>query len=248
VRVVGHLQDATPPELILLAVKGHDTQAAATDLAHHLENDTQVVALQNGSGHIATLQEALGPRRVMAGTVFIGAQVSAPGVIRHSAAGFIRLGRYPHGGDPDLTQVVTWLADHDIRVTESATIAVDMWKKLLWNVGFNGPSALSGATVGAMLDQPGVAGLIQRLITEAAAVARADGVPLKDGIEDKTFAQVKGLADFKTSMLQDVLAGRPIENEPFYGFLLQEGEKLAIPTPSIRLVHDLLALRFAETN
>jgi 2-dehydropantoate 2-reductase len=61
---------------------------------------------------------------------------------------------------------------------------------------------------------------------------------------DRTCGETEGLDDFKTSMLQDVEAGRPLEREPFYGFLAREGERLGVPTPLAALVNDALALRF----
>jgi len=241
---VAAADQAPAPDLVLLCVKGHDTGAAAADLARVLPPHGQVVSLQNGIDNVRVLEQALGPGRVIAATVFIGARVTSPGVIRHTAAGFMRAGRYPDGSSPEVTRAVEFLALHGVKAALSSDIRRDMWKKLLWNVGFNGPSALTGATVGEMLETPGISWLIRGLIAEAVAVGRASGVALNDDLVDKTFAQTQNLGRFKTSMLQDVEAGRRIENGPFYGFLLREGETHGVDTPLIRMTHDALELAF----
>ncbi len=244
VRTAGTLSEAPPADLVLLCVKGHDTPAAARDLARHLPEHAQVVCLQNGMGHLDILADALGAERVISASVFIGVRVASPGVIQHSAAGFIRAGLDPCGTDPEVTRVVDFLDAHGVNITLSQHIRLDMWKKLLWNLGFNGPSALTCATVGDMVSHPGTAWLIHGLMAEALAVGRAADVPLDEGLVAKTFGQTKGLDRFKTSMLQDVEAHRPIENEAVYGYVLAQGTAHGIDTPLTRMVHDALALRY----
>jgi len=244
VRTVARLADAPPPDLVLLAVKAHDTPAAAQDLARHLPPEAVVVSLQNGVENAGILAEALGATRVVASTVFIGARVAAPGIIHHTAAGIVRAGHYPEGTAPHVTKVVDFLTTHGVKAKESRTIRRDLWYKLLWNAGFNGPSALTGATVGAMMARPGIVWLVRGLVAEAAAVARKTGVDLPADAEAATAAQVDGLTDFKTSMLQDAEAGRRVEREAFYGVVVREGERLGLETPLCRMVNDALALRF----
>jgi 2-dehydropantoate 2-reductase len=244
VRAVARLSEAPTPDLVLLAVKSHDTPAAARELAAHLGPEAVVMSLQNGVDNPRVLIDALGAERVIAATVFIGARVSAPGVVAHTAAGAIRAGRYPEGTSDAVERVAAFLTGHGVKLTVSPRIGRDLWRKLLWNVGFNGPSALTGATVGAMRTRPGIAWLIRGLVAEAAAVAGAEGIDLPPDAVDRTCGETEGLDDFKTSMLQDVEAGRPLEREPFYGFLAREGERLGVPTPLAALVNDALALRF----
>ena len=76
------------------------------------------------------------------------------------------------------------------------------------------------------------------------AVARAEGIDLPADVVERTTTETEGLADFKTSMLQDVEAGRPIEREPFYGFVAREGARLGVATPLAALVNDALGLLF----
>jgi 2-dehydropantoate 2-reductase len=244
VRTVARLADAPPPDLVLLCVKAHDTPAAARDLARTVPGDALVVSLQNGVENPGILADALGPDRVVAATVFIGARVAAPGIIHHTAAGTLRAGRYPEGTAPHVTKVIDFLKAHGLKAKESRTIRRDLWQKLLWNAGYNGPSALTGATVGAMAARPGIVWLIERLVAETAAVGRRAGVDLPDDAEARALAQTEGLSDFKTSMLQDVEAGRPVEREAFYGVVVREGERLGVETPLARMVGDALALRF----
>jgi 2-dehydropantoate 2-reductase len=246
VKAVQNLSEAEDPDLVMLTVKAVHTKTAAKDLADHLPPSCMVMTLQNGIENVEILAEQLGAERIIAATTFIGASVPAPGVVRHTAAGFIRAGRYPTGSDPRVRQVIKYLGDYGLRVEESTDIRADMWKKMLWNLGFNGPSALTGSTVGEMIARPGIAWLIRWLIAEGGQVARATGVELPEGVEDTTFAQTKGLTDFKTSMLQDVEAGRRIENDPFYGFLAREGHRQGVATPLTTMIRDALTLRFGN--
>jgi 2-dehydropantoate 2-reductase len=248
VRAVGRLEDAPDPDLVLLAVKAHDVPAAARALVERLGPGARVMSLQNGVESPLLLGAVLGPERVIAATAFIGARVEAPGVVAHTAAGMIRAGRYPEGTSETVEGVAAFLADHGVRITVSPRIRRDLWRKLLWNVGFNGPSALTRATVGRMLGRAGVFWLIRGLVTEAAAVARAEGIDLPFDVVERTCGETEGLADFKTSMLQDVEAGRPVERDPFYGFLEREGERLGVDTPLASLVNDALALLFEPAS
>jgi 2-dehydropantoate 2-reductase len=160
----------------------------------------------------------------------------------------VRAGHYPEGTSDAAREVVAFLADHGVTAKESRRIRRDLWRKLLWNVGFNGPSALTRSPVGAMVAREGVRWLIRGLVAEAAAVAAAAGIDLPDDAVDDTCGQTEGLDDFRTSMLQDVDAGRPVEREPFYGFLAREGDRLGVPTPLARMVNDALALLFEGPN
>ena len=233
VQAVAQLQDAPPPELVLLCVKAHQTGQAAAQLAGWLPAGCPVLPLQNGLGHLQVLARQLNQPRLVAACVFIGARVGAPGVIDHTAAGLIRLGTDPTGVDAHAEAVARFLSSCNIKVKTSPTIRRDMWKKLLWNVGFNGPSALAGATVGELLASPEQTVLIRSLMAEAAAVASAEGHDLGPEIVERTFAQTEGLNDFKTSMLQDREAGRPLESDAFYGHLVREGQRLGVVTPTL---------------
>jgi len=110
--------------------------------------------------------------------------------------------------------------------------------KLLGNASLNPISALTRATIAQMTNDPGTTALIRAVMEECVAVAAALGVDLPISI-DKRIDGARRVGDHKTSMLQDVEAGRPLELDVLSGAIVELGERLAVPTPATRHVHVL---------
>src|SRR5262249_2465117 len=110
------------------------------------------------------------------------------------------------------------------------------WVKILGNISFNPISALTGATLAQMVRDPDVAGLVRNVMTEVTAVASKIGMELPVTIEQR-MAGAEKIGEHKTSMLQDIEAGRPIEIEPIVGAALELGERLGVAMPCTRSVY-----------
>jgi 2-dehydropantoate 2-reductase len=172
---------------------------------------------------------------------YLGATLEEPAVIRHRAAGGLIVGSLQKKKDPRLEAVVKMFSEAKIQCTESMDIFADQWKKLVWNVGFNGPCALINASVGELLKREEQRILIRSLMTETICVAKASGQGLEESLAEKTMkTSEKEHAEILPSMVWDRRRSKPLEWDIFYGFIVKEGKRLGLSTPANKLVAGLL--------
>jgi 2-dehydropantoate 2-reductase len=137
------------------------------------------------------------------------------------------------GGETErVRQVVALLAEAGFEATLSADIRRDIWFKLWGNMTMNPVSALTGATADRVLADPLVRAFNSAAMAEAAAIGARIGCPIAQSPEERHAITAK-LGAFKTSMLQDVEAGRPIELDALVGAVREIGQRLGQPTPNI---------------
>ena len=120
-------------------------------------------------------------------------------------------------------------------------IRMEVWLKLWGNSNMNPLSALSRADMLAMLDDPGVAGLVEGMMREMAAIGARIGLPIAQGIPER-LVTTRRLGAFRTSMLQDLEAGRPLELGPVLGCLVELAQWLGEPAPLLAGIHGLTRL------
>jgi 2-dehydropantoate 2-reductase len=155
-----------------------------------------------------------------------------PGLTRHNVGNRLIIGE-PRGGDsPRLRSLAGTLARADFDVEVSSCIQRDVWYKLWGNMTMNPVSALTGATVDRVLDDPLVNGFCLEVMREAAAIGARIGCPIEQSGEDRN-AVTRKLGAFKTSMLQDVEAGRPVEIDVLLSAVREIGQKVGEPTPEL---------------
>ncbi|HME05620.1 MAG TPA: 2-dehydropantoate 2-reductase [Bryobacteraceae bacterium] len=250
-RAIGDLQDAGPVDAIVLGVKAHALTTLAPQLPPLLTGDTFVVSTQNGipwwyvppdgrplesvdpNGTIAAY---IPTERVVASLVYLGTEISEPGVIRHDEGNRISLGE-PDGTRSERCRLVaeSFIAA-GLRCPVTTRIRQEIWVKLLGNVAFNPISALTRATLAEIARDPLVCPLVRSIMAEAACVANRLGVELPVSI-DQRIAGAEKVGEHRTSMLQDVDAGRPLELDPVVGAVVELGERLGIEMPYTRTIY-----------
>jgi 2-dehydropantoate 2-reductase len=254
--------EALPPaDLLLLGLKGHDLPGALGVIRALLAPGTRVLSAQNGvpwfflqgfGGPLAgrvletvdpggALAALLPPERVLAAVVHAAAMVEAPGTIRLVKADRLPVGDMA-GADPALLgAVVATLRAGSVPAEASTTIRDEIWRKLWGNSNMNPLSVLSRATLSNMLDEPGVRGLAEAMMAEMDALGQRIGLmPL--GSIPARMEVTRRIGAFRTSMLQDLEAGRRLELGPILGALVEMAERLDHPAPVMRGVHGLVRL------
>jgi 2-dehydropantoate 2-reductase len=253
---IGDLRDAGPADVIVLGVKAHALTQLAPQLAPLIREDTAVVSTQNGipwwyfqagGGELSGLTlakvdpggvigAAIDPRRVVGSLVYLGAEIVEPGVIRHTEGNRVSLGE-PDGSRSERCRAIAEpLIRAGLRCPITARIRNEIWVKLLGNVAFNPISALTRATLAQMCRSPEVCTIVRNIMTEVEAVANRLGVDLPISI-DQRIAGAEKVGEHKTSMLQDLEAGRPMELDPVVGAVLEIAERLEIYMPYTRTVY-----------
>lgn len=255
-KVSGSLEEVGACDVVLLGVKAHSLTQLAPQLKPVLGPDTAVVSLQNGvpwwffqtwPGPLKGLRlERLDPggvissaieaRRIVGSIVYLSNEIVEPGIIRHVAGDRITLGE-PDGSSRDRTRALAEaLIAAGLRAPITTHIHQEIWVKLLGNVAFNPISALTGSTLAQIVHDPEACELARAIMREAEAVALKLGLEMPISIE-KRIAAAASVGEHKTSMLQDLEAGHPLEIEAVVGAVIELGERLGIPTPHTRSVY-----------
>jgi 2-dehydropantoate 2-reductase len=173
--------------------------------------------------------------------IYSSTEIEAPGVIRHIEGTRYALGRPDGGSDPALQAIAAAFAAGGLKAPLERDLRAQIWVKLLGNAAFNPISALTRATMAGMLRDPATEALAREMMAECVALARALGLELPVSI-DKRIDGARRVGEHKTSMLQDVEAGRPFELDCMAGAVVELGTLLGIPTPATRHVYTLAKL------
>jgi 2-dehydropantoate 2-reductase len=261
VKAVEAMADAGPQDSVLLAVKAHQVAPIAAHLHYLYDAGTSVVTMQNGipwwyfwkhggalegtrlervdpGGEIA---RHIDPARVIGSVVYPAAVLTKPGVVEVVEGNRFGLGE-PSGEITERAKALSQsLTKAGFKAPVTSDIRGEIWLKLWGNLSFNPISALTHATLVDICRFPPTRTLAAEMMEEAQAIANTLGVTFKVGI-DKRIAGAEKIGAHKTSMLQDVEAGRPIELEALVGSVVELGRLTGIETPRIDAAYALMQL------
>jgi 2-dehydropantoate 2-reductase len=182
------------------------------------------------------LTEAVAPGRVIGCVPYPAAEIAAPGVIRHIEGTRFVIGE-PDGSLSARCRVIAEAFEAGgLKCPVETRIREQIWLKLVGNVAFNPVSAVTGATLGELGMLPEMVGLLRAVMEEVTAVGEALGIALPVPIDRRLEAGI-GVGDHKTSMLQDLEAGKPLELDCMTGALIEIAGKLGIAVPRVETVH-----------
>jgi 2-dehydropantoate 2-reductase len=229
-------------DLVVMAVKAHQTAAAAPSLRSLLAPGGIALTVQNGLGNLEAMAREIGPERLLAGVGFLGVTRTAEGSVVHAGPGAFLIGAPP--GSAVSAGEVAGVAEVFHRAGLECEVRGDieavLWEKLLVNVAINPLTALLRVKNGALPDLPEAWELAKAAAAEALAVARAAGVKMAVDPEARVRQVCTATAANRSSMLQDVLAGRPTEMEALNAQVLNRGHALGVATPVNLMLTQLL--------
>lgn len=254
--VSGDLAAIGPCDVVFLGVKAHGLTALAPTLHPLFGPDTVVVSTQNGipwwyfqgsGGEFDGLQlervdpggvigAAIEPRRVVGSLAYFATDLTAPGVIKHVEGNRISFGEPDGTKSERARRIAEALIAAGFRCPVTPRFRHEIWVKLLGNVAFNPISALTRGTLEQMARHPEVSRLVRELMVETEAVAARLGIELPISI-DQRMAGAEKVGAHKTSMLQDLEAGRPLELEAVVGAVVELGERMGLPMTATRAVY-----------
>lgn len=240
-------------DLVLVTVKSYDTRAMAEAVADRVADAGVAVSLQNGLGNVEALESVLGPERVLGARVIFGAVVTSPGRVRvtviadPNALGAMQPGLHPRRDD----LARRWAAAIDaagVPTVYAEDIAAKLWAKVFYNAALNPLGALLGLHYGALPEREDSRAVMDRVIDEAFAVARAEGVALPwssaEAYREEFYGRlVPSTYDHRSSMLQDIERGRRTEIDAINGEVWRRGRRHGIATPANELLTRLVRLK-----
>ncbi|MCH6587066.1 MAG: 2-dehydropantoate 2-reductase [Proteobacteria bacterium] len=242
VEVMDDPDDVGLCDIILFCVKLWDVEAAAETIRPLLSNDTCVAPIQNGVSVTGALSRLLGAKHVIGAVTQISASIEAPGVIRHHGD-FARLifGELD-GSDSWRTECLeAACASAGIEARVSQNIEVEIWEKFVFLAPMAGATAFYRAAIGAVRDDPERRARFEAMLRETAALGRAKGVALPDGLEERLLGFVQGLPpEMKSSMQLDLERGKRLELDWLNGEVVRLGQELGVETPENAAVYEAL--------
>lgn len=228
------MRSAAGARVVLLCVKTTDTEEAARSLAPHLAEGALVVSLQNGVDNVSRIRAAAGIDAVPA-VVYVGAEVTEPGRVKHTARGDLVLGVLPDLAKPFVR------AEIPVRLSEN--IEGDLWMKLIQNCAYNALSALGRAQYGRLVRSPWTRDLMRKVVDEVVAVGKAREVRFPDiDLVAATWKLGEIMELATSSTAQDIARGKRTEIDSLNGYVARLGDELGIPTPVNRTLHALVKL------
>lgn len=223
------------PDLIVLATKANDLDAALDAVAPVVASHTIILTVQNGIDTEARVAARLGGDRVVGGVAYISSRVAAPGVIDVARRGSLAIGEVSGGVSERVSAIADLFGQAGVLCHEAEHLARTKWEKMCWNCVGNPLSVLLDTDIGGVMhtsQRP----LIDLIVGEVAAVAAASGVQLRPDIAEQVVRRSEGLDGLRTSMYEDWRAGRPTEISHLNGFIVRQGQALGVATPINELV------------
>jgi len=263
--IAGSLDEVGPVDVVFLGVKAHGLPQLAPQLRPVLGPDTTVVSTQNGipwwyfqgfggewerlrlervdpGGVISSAIEA---GRVVGSIVYFSTEIPSPGVVQHIEGNRISLGEPDGSRSERCRRIAEALIASGLRCPVTTRIRHEIWVKVLGNASLNPVSALTRATLVQMVRDPGVCSVIRNIMEEVEAVSRKLGMELPVSV-DQRIAGAEKVGEHKTSMLQDLEAGRPMELEALVGAVVELGERVGLPMTCTRTVYHCAKLLAAQ--
>jgi 2-dehydropantoate 2-reductase len=241
VHAAGASTEIGPVDIVFFAVKLYDSESALAALPPLIGRNTAVVPLQNGVDSVAAVAGAVGREHTAGGTCYVSAVISEPGVIKHTAMDHLIFGELDRVRSPRL------LALHDacrpalFQSTLSDDITLDIWNKFVRLSVMSGMTAVTRSPLGVIHQDPELWQMLQEAVAEAMAVARAKGVAVPEStVEEVAKAYAALPPQTKSSMLEDLERGRPLELPWLSGAVVRIGNEVGVPTPTHRFINAVL--------
>ena len=222
-----------PVDLVILATKASQTVQAAREACAMLAPHTMVLTIQNGLGSADAVAAAVGSDRLLVGVAAaFGASLPGPGHARHEGMAAVRLGAYAGLPLAQAQRIAELWRSAGFNAEAVADVLAMQWEKLICNVAYSAPCALTGMTIGQVMDDPEIGPVSRAAAAEALRVAQARGIAVK--VEDAV-AHVRAfgtrIADAKPSVLLDHEMRRPSEIDVINGAIPGQAARCGLAAP-----------------
>ncbi|HUR75559.1 MAG TPA: 2-dehydropantoate 2-reductase [Sporichthya sp.] len=230
-------------EVVLFTVKAYAIDGALPLLRPLMGNDGCVVSLQNGGVAPAErVAAAVGVERTIGGAAYISCHLRAPGVLEHhSPLAGMEIGELTGGLSARVEGFAKLARDADLDADVSADIRTVLWQKFAFICGLAGATATSRHPIGEVRATETGRRMLRGLVSEAAAVGRADGAALPPDYEEKALAMLDSIdGGMRSSLFEDLVNGRVMELDSLHGEVVRRADELGVEVPVTRTVLAIL--------
>ena len=230
-----------PPDYILVALKVLPEVETAEIIRDAVGPETAVLLLQNGIEIEEPVARALPNTEIISGLAFICVTRTGPGHIDHTDYGRLVIGRFPAGRSSKVETLAELFNQAGVKCEVSEDVVTARWRKLVWNAPFNPISVLAGSVdTKAMVENPETLHLVRRVMEEVCRIAEAAGYPLPSEVVQQNIDGTLKMTPYRTSMLVDFKAGRPMEVEAILGDALRVAKRYGVSAPHMETLYSLL--------
>ena len=227
--------DIGPCDLVIVAAKATANDSLGGIMSPLVGADTSLLTLQNGMGNVENLQNLFGQdREVIGGLCFTCINRTSSGVIENLLPGYVQFGQLTGGLSNYANKVADAFADAGTKIRKADSLNEALWRKLCWNVPFNGLSIVAGGiTTDLILSNPELRQRAWDLMLEVQTVASAYRVKIEDAFLHRQFELTQPMGPYKPSSLIDYLAGKPVEVDAIWGEPLRRGKTKGLAMPNM---------------
>ncbi len=234
-------EEIGPVDWVIIGLKATANAALETIIPPLLGPETALLTLQNGLGNEEFLAERWGVERVLGGLCFVCLNRTGPGVIEHYDHGTLSIGEFRRPPAARTLAIADAFREAGIEASAVENLVTERWRKLLWNIPFNGLSiAAGGATVADVLADEGLRSLARKLMDEALDGARRLGCVIPDAFADFQIERSWSMGPYKPSSMIDWELGRPVEVEAIWGEPWRQGIGAGAAMPRLETIYRLL--------
>jgi len=245
--VFASAEEIGPCSLVINSLKATSNDALAHAIPPLLGPDTALLTLQNGLGGDELLASQFGAERVLGGLCFICLTRRTPASVNHVGKGKLSIGEFGRPVSSRLRKIAEAFNTARVHTDVVENLAEERWRKLVWNIPFNGLSvAAGGVTVDTILADPVLHQRCRGLMEETIATANALGFPIEEKYADFQIDRTYPMGPYAPSTLIDWRAGQKLEVEPIWGEPLRRARTAGVTTPLLEALYaQLVALNTA---
>jgi len=239
VKALGSTAEIGPVDLVIIALKSTANAALLELLPPLLHDNTVLLTLQNGLGNEDFLRRHFPRQPIVGGLCFVCIYRDEPGRIRHIAEGRVEMGDFEEAGQAE--QIAKRFAAAGIHCPVLPDLGLARWRKLVWNVPFNGLSIAAGRVdTQRILADPELTGRVRRLMDEVRLAAAAHGHEIPESFAEGNIRMTEGMGAYKPSSLIDFETGAEVEIDAIWGEPLRRAREKGVEVPELeRLVREI---------
>lgn len=230
-----------PCDLVIIALKATSNKDLPDILPPLMKEGTLLLTLQNGLGNEEFLSDRWGAHRVLGGLCFVCLTRENPVTVNHFGHGTLSIGEFGGGSAGAAEEIASMFVQAGIDAKAVPSLLCERWRKLVWNIPFNGLSVtLGGLSVDQLLDNGPQENEVRALMAEVIAVAHAEGCEIGAGFADSNIERTRVMGPYRPSTLVDWQAGQELEIEPIWGVPLRRAAAAGVLVPCLQDLYQKL--------
>lgn len=240
-KAFGSTEEIGPVDLVVVGLKTTANEELERLIPPLLHEGTLLLTLQNGLGNEELLARHWGVERVLGGLCFVCLNRVSPGVIEHYGHGTLSLGEFGRAPMERTQAIGAMFSEAGVETHVVENLVTERWRKLVWNIPFNGLSiATGGRTCDLLLADAGLKAQVRALMIETIAAAGALGHPIPESYADYQIERTYPMGPYKPSSMIDWQLGRAVEVESIWGEPWRQGSAAGVALPRLELLYQLL--------